>query len=213
MKEPTVAIVDYEMCNLFSVNYACRKVGLQPVITNHASEIEAADAVILPGVGAFGDAMENLRKLDLIPVLMDALGEKPFMGICLGLQLLFSSSDEFGEHAGLGMFDGKVERLPSKINSRKVKVPQMGWNRIQFEESEPVFSDVPQGTFCYFVHSYFVKPTNRRDVLSTTDYEGFTYCSSVRRGNVYGFQFHPEKSADMGLKIYRNWKTIIQEQG
>jgi imidazole glycerol-phosphate synthase subunit HisH len=210
MNEPRVAIIDYEMCNLFSVTRACHKAGLIPVITRDPDEIDAADAVILPGVGAFGDAMKNLKQLDLIPVLERASRNKPFMGICLGLQLLFSSSTEFGDHTGLNLIEGVVEKFPNEMNGRKIKVPQVGWNRISFAPSEPVFAGVPNGSFFYFVHSYYVNPVNRAQVLSCTDYEGIDYCSSIKKDNVIAFQFHPEKSGVLGLKIYENWKQMIK---
>jgi glutamine amidotransferase len=210
MNEPTVAIIDYEMCNLFSVNHACLKVGLVPVITRDPEQIEAADAVILPGVGAFGDAMKNLERLDLIPVIERACRNKPFMGICLGLQLLFSGSKEFGNHTGLNLIEGVVEKFPNEMNGRGIKVPQVGWNRVSFAPSEPVFAGVPNGSFFYFVHSYYVNPVNKSEVLSSTDYEGINYCSAIKRGNIIAFQFHPEKSGVLGLKIYENWKQMIK---
>lgn len=210
MNEPKVAIIDYEMCNLFSVTRACQKAGLIPVITRDSGEIDAADAVILPGVGAFGDAMKNLKRLNLIPVLERASRNKPFMGICLGLQLLFSSSTEFGDHLGLNLIEGVVEKFPNEINGRRVKVPQVGWNRVSFASSEPIFEGITNGSFFYFIHSYYVNPINKAEVLSSTDYEGINYCSAIKRGNITAFQFHPEKSGVFGLKIYENWKQMIK---
>jgi glutamine amidotransferase len=213
MNEPKVAIIDYEMCNLFSVNHACLKVGLVPVITHDPEQIEAADAVILPGVGAFGDAMKNLERLALIPVLERACQNKPVMGICLGLQLLFSTSNEFGNHPGLNLIEGVVERFSGKINGREIKVPQVGWNKVFFDPSEPIFAGVPNGSFFYFVHSYYVNPVNKAQILSSTDYDGINYCSAIKRGNMVAFQFHPEKSGALGLRIYDNWKHLIMARG
>jgi len=213
MNNPKVAIIDYEMCNLFSVNHACLRVGIDPVITRDPAEIKAADAVILPGVGAFGDAMENLKKFDLIPALEQAAAAKPFMGICLGLQLLFSGSCEFGEHEGLGFIGGNVDKFPNELNEKRIKVPQVGWNRIAFSPDEPIFDGIPNESFFYFVHSYYVKPLNQTEVLTSTDYEGINYCSAAKKGNITAFQFHPEKSGDMGLRIYKNWKKLILSGG
>jgi len=210
MKSPKVAIIDYEMCNLFSVNHACLKEGLTPIITRDPKKIDAADAVILPGVGAFGDAMENLRHYELINVIEQACRTKPFMGICLGLQLLFSNSNEFGSHAGLNLVEGSVEKFPKESGDRRIKVPQIGWNKASFDTSEPIFSGIPNKSFFYFVHSYYVNPMDKAAVLTSTNYEGINYCSAVKSGNIMAFQFHPEKSGALGLKIYANWKQLIQ---
>ncbi len=210
MKSPKIAIIDYEMCNLFSVNHACLKVGLEPVITRDPVKIAAADAIILPGVGAFGDAMSNLEKYDLIDALEQSYRTKPFMGICLGLQLLFSDSNEFGKHKGLNFIEGHVEKFPTDFSGQKIKVPQIGWNKASFSPEEAVFEGIPNESFFYFVHSFYVNPSNKDHVLTSTDYEGINYCSSVKNGNILAFQFHPEKSGILGLKIYENWKKLIQ---
>lgn len=209
MNVPKVAIIDYEMCNLFSVSHACLNVGLEPIITCDPEQIESADAVILPGVGAFGDAMINLERLELIPVIERASQSKPFMGICLGLQLLVSTSKEFGEHAGLNLIEGVVEKFPNEMNGRKIKVPQVGWNKVSFDPVEPLFAGIPNDSFFYFIHSYYVNPVNQAEVLSSTEYGGINYCSAIKRGNMVAFQFHPEKSGALGLKIYDNWKHLI----
>jgi glutamine amidotransferase len=197
------------MCNLFSVSHACLNVGLVPIITCDPEQIESADAVILPGVGAFGDAMINLERLELIPVIERASQNKPFMGICLGLQLLVSTSKEFGEHAGLNLIEGVVEKFPNEMNGRKIKVPQVGWNKVSFDPVEPLFAGIPNDSFFYFIHSYYVNPVNQAEVLSSTEYGGINYCSAIKRGNMVAFQFHPEKSGALGLKIYDNWKHLI----
>ena len=213
MKSPKVAIIDYEMCNLFSVNHACLKEGLTPVITRDHKEIDAADAVILPGVGAFGDAMKNLEKYDLVDVLERSCRMKPFMGICLGLQLLFSESNEFGEHRGLGFVDGQVKKFPYEIDGCAIKVPQIGWNKTSFNFDEPIFEGIPNESFFYYVHSFYVTPSNPDHVLTSTEYRGVSYCSAIKKDNITAFQFHPEKSGALGLKIYRNWKQLIQTGG
>jgi glutamine amidotransferase len=200
------------MCNLFSVSHACSHAGIDAVVTRDPSEILRADGVILPGVGAFGDAMKNLSKLDLIPVIKDAIGSgKPFMGICLGLQLLFCESEEFGAFKGLGIISGTVKQFPKSFENRKIKVPQVGWNRIFKQKEEPVLKNVPDGSFMYFVHSYYVEPTDKSTVLTNTDYEGLRYCSGIQHDNIIAFQFHPEKSAATGLGIYQSWKHTHKE--
>src|SRR4030042_7056959 len=212
-----VVIVDSEAGNLVSVQHACKIVGLNPVITNKPEDIRKADALILPGVGAFGDAMKNLRKLDLVQPLRElSASGRPFMGICLGMQILFSKSEEFGNHEGLNLIDGNVVKFPSvNDNGSKIKVPQIGWNRIFYpSEVENTWDGTPleqviNGEFMYFVHSYYACPLNAENVLAVTGYEGLKYCSAVIKGNIFATQFHPEKSAIEGIKIYRNWANKI----
>lgn len=212
-----VAIVDYKAGNLFSVEQACKIVGLNPVITSEPVEVLKADAVILPGVGAFGAAMKNLDNLDLVQPLRDFTASgKPFMGICLGMQLLFTKSEEFGKSEGLNLIEGDVVRFPPvNHNGGKMKVPQVGWNRI-FRPSgasekwdHTPLEDIIDGEFMYFVHSFYARPSNPDNILSVTDYEGVKYCSSVIKNNIFATQFHPEKSAGEGLKIYRYWANKI----
>jgi len=213
-----VSIVDYAAGNLFSVENACKTVGLHPVIVNKPEDIIKAQALILPGVGAFGEAMENLHKLDLVQPLRDfASSGKPFMGICLGMQLLFSESEEFGHHEGLNLIEGTIRKFPTiSENLEKVKVPQIGWNQI-FRPSElrnrwdnSPLSQVVSGEFMYFIHSYYASPFNSDDILSVTDYEGIKYCSAVIKDNIFATQFHPEKSAKEGIKIYQYWANIVE---
>ena len=213
-----IAIIDYRAGNLFSVQHACKVVGLKPKITSDKEEILEARAAILPGVGAFGEAMNNLKKLDLIgPIRKFILSGKPFMGICLGMQLLFSGSEEFGFHKGLDIIKGKVLRFPEKSKQDDlVRVPQIGWNSIyssnknKWEQS--YLKDTKQGEFMYFVHSYYCLPSNRRDILCLTDYSGLEYCSGVGRKNIFATQFHPEKSGQEGIKIYRNWALAVKRE-
>lgn len=217
---PKVAIVDYGLGNLFSVAQACLRVGASPKIVSASNELLDADAVIVPGVGAFGDGMRNLRRLDLVTPLQDlAQSEVPLIGICLGMQLLMTESYEFGNHKGLGVIEGSVRRLPvgkEKTPSgahRKVKVPHVGWSRVfsvsedgETEarwESSPL-SGLPNGVLFYFVHSYYVDPEGRKAVLSTSNHSNFRFCSSLQRGSVFGCQFHPERSGPQGIKVYEN---------
>jgi len=213
----SIVIVDYEAGNLFSVQHACKTVGLDPIITNNPEEVINADAIVLPGVGAFGDAMNNLRRLDLIQPLREfVLCGKPFLGICLGMQLLFSESEEFGSNKGLNFIEGTVKKFPPiNKNAELIKVPQIGWNQI-FSKStrgkswhgtplEPIIS----GEFMYFIHSYYANPFNERQILSITNYGGVEYCSAVIKDNIFATQFHPEKSAQEGIKIYQYWATSL----
>lgn len=210
-----VAIVDYGMGNLFSVRRACEYVGLHPVITSDVSVIMNSAAMILPGVGAFGDAMDNIKGKGLeAPIKKFIEGGNPFMGICLGMQLLMSESEEFGRHKGLDIIKGSVVRFPN-VNSEKqrFKVPQMGWNRIfkkPGHRGETLLKRVDDGEFMYFVHSYYAIPLDRKVVLSVTNYGGIEYCSSVSYENVFACQFHPEKSGREGLKIYENFAYAIK---
>jgi glutamine amidotransferase len=197
------------------VKQACETVGLDALITYSDSEIMAADAVILPGVGAFGDAMEVLRRINLIDVLCKVYtSSKPLLGICLGMQLLMSESEEFGIHKGLNIIDGHVTRFPN-FNDKKesIKVPHIGWNRIFFDESlsadGSILNNLRGGEFMYFVHSYFVIPNAADSAITYTDYCGIRYCSGIRKDNLMAFQFHPEKSGPHGIQIYKNFKEII----
>jgi glutamine amidotransferase len=214
-----VAIVDYEMGNLFSVRHACLTAGMDPIITSEKDVILSADAAILPGVGAFGEAMASLRKMDLVSPLRDfAASGKPLMGVCLGLQLLFDESEEFGPHPGLGLVKGSVRRFPARSPANApLRVPQIGWNRIRSPRGDAGWDGTPlqgvcQGEFMYFVHSYYVVPADAGDSLCVTDYEGIGYCSGIRRGNLFAVQFHPEKSAEEGIRIYRNFHEQTMQQ-
>jgi len=210
---PRVAIINFGMGNLFSIQNACQVAGLNPHITSDKDEILSADGVILPGVGAFGNAMTALKKLGLIDVIHQSISsQKPFMGICLGMQLLMSESHEFGRHEGLSIFKGTVKPLNDAFgkDDKKLKVPHVGWNRIYHQEKikgweESMLAGVGQEEFMYFVHSFFVEPENPEIILSFTQYGGFEFCSSISFKNIFACQFHPEKSADKGLQIYKNW--------
>jgi glutamine amidotransferase len=208
-----IVIVDYRLGNLFSVNQALTNIGLDVIITSNATEIETADALVLPGVGAFSDAMNNLQELDLInPIKEFVTTGKPFLGICLGLQLLFSESEEFGQTKGLGLVKGLVKRFFNTNRNGEIrKVPQIAWNQINKTngntwENTPL-NNIKEGEFMYFVHSFYVEPAEPVG-LSQTNYDGQNYISSILKNNLFACQFHPEKSAKEGLKIYNNWANI-----
>ncbi|REE66405.1 glutamine amidotransferase [Paenibacillus taihuensis] len=198
-----IAIIDYGMGNLHSVSKAVERLGFEAFITADAKEIMEADGAILPGVGAFGDAMQNLQNtgLDEVTKFYAASG-KPLLGICLGMQLLFSESEEYGRHEGLGLLPGTVNRFQGDF-----KVPHMGWNKLEFKQQQsPLFEGLTPG-HVYFVHSFHVKPERSSDLLATTDYYG-QVTAIVGRGNVYGMQFHPEKSGELGMSLLRNFLAL-----
>jgi glutamine amidotransferase len=208
-----IAIIDYNMCNIFSVKHACIKAGMEPVITSNPDEIITADGVILPGVGAFGDAMNNLKSLKLIdPLRYIFARDKPLMCICLGMQLLFSESEEFGINKGLDFIPGTVKIFPSSFNNNKLKIPFIGWNNIVMLKSNYCLDNIENNSYMYFVHSYYVTPSQNTFSLTSSSYDGFEYCSSITKGNIIGFQFHPEKSGDKGISIYNNWRLFLENR-
>ncbi|QHW31959.1 imidazole glycerol phosphate synthase subunit HisH [Paenibacillus rhizovicinus] len=197
-----IAIIDYGMGNLHSVSKAVERLGYEAVVTADAKEIMEADGAILPGVGAFGDAMQNLQNTGLDEVTRYyAASGKPLLGICLGMQLLFTESEEYGPHKGLNLLPGTVIRFKGDF-----KVPHMGWNKLDFRQNTPLFDGLEQG-HVYFVHSYHAKPERADDLLATTDYNG-QVTAIVGRGNVYGMQFHPEKSGDLGMSLLHNFLAL-----
>lgn len=201
-----IAIIDYGVGNLRSVEKAFAYLGYPAKVTAIPGEVLNAAKVVLPGVGAFGKSMEYLDKAGMIPVVHQVIDSgRPFLGICLGLQLLFEESSElFGDqeclHKGLGIFPGQVLRFPAS----DLKVPQIGWNQIVKTKENPILNGVSDGSFVYFVHSYYVKPRNPEIILTQTNY-GIDYCSGISSGNVSAFQFHPEKSSQVGLKMLKNF--------
>lgn len=212
MSSPSVTIVDYQLGNLFSVRKACDMLGCAATVSSEAKDIATADALILPGVGAFGQAMENLHRLDLVQPLLDHVAAgKPLFGICLGLQLLFEESEEFGSPKGLGILRGQVRRLPVSESP----VPQIGWNRIEPGSARKEgwanspLTNVNHGAWMYFVHSFYVENSDPQDALCKTCYSGFDYTSAALKGSVFATQFHPEKSSHEGLEIYRHWLAAI----
>ncbi|NQX63790.1 imidazole glycerol phosphate synthase subunit HisH [Paenibacillus qinlingensis] len=200
-----IAIIDYGMGNLHSVSKAVERLGYEAVVTGDPEQILAAEGAILPGVGAFGDAMEHLRESGLDEVVNQyAASGKPMIGICLGMQLLFSSSEEHGQHEGLGLLPGTVVRFRGDY-----KVPHMGWNRLSYKQSDsPIFKGIEEG-HVYFVHSYHAKPERETDLLAVTDYYQ-PITAIVGRENVYGMQFHPEKSGDIGMQLLGNFLTLCK---
>ena len=197
-----IAIVDYGMGNLRSVSKAFEAVGHEAVVTRDRATIKNASHVVLPGVGAFGDCMANLERFDLVePIRSTIQSGKPFLGICLGLQLLFTESEEFGLHKGLGIIPGKVRKF---VLDPVFKVPHMGWNQVNIQRACPLFDDIADGSNWYFVHSYFVDPTDRSVTATTTTY-GIPFVSSIWRENIVACQFHPEKSQSVGLRLIKNF--------
>ncbi|MBI2082581.1 MAG: imidazole glycerol phosphate synthase subunit HisH [Deltaproteobacteria bacterium] len=202
-----IAIIDYGMGNLRSVKRGFDAVAAESVITSDAGVIAQADRVVLPGVGAFGDCMRNLKKYKLINPILDAIqSKKPFLGICLGFQLLFEESEEFGRHKGLGILPGRVVHF--KL-SKKYKVPHMGWNRLLKKRRLPLLADIQEGSYVYFVHSYYVVPKDPQIIVTTTDY-GKEFCSSVAKDTIFACQFHPEKSQKVGLDLLKAFATFTQ---
>lgn len=202
-----IAIIDYGMGNLRSVSKAFEAVGHEAVVTRNAQVISNASHVVLPGVGAFGNSMVNIERYDLVePIRASVRSGKPFLGICLGLQVLFTESEEFGLHKGLDIIPGKVRRF---VVEAGLKVPHIGWNQVDFQRACPLFDGIPDGTDWYFVHSYFVDPDEHRFAASTTTY-GAPFVSSVWKDNIVACQFHPEKSQAVGLHLIKNfgaWKA------
>jgi glutamine amidotransferase len=216
----SIAIVDFGLGNLYSVKNACEHVGMSATITSSEAIIARSDAVILPGIGAFGGAMGTLNRLGLVDVLRQvALSSQPLIGICLGMQLFMTESFEFGRHAGLGIISGQVVRFTDALEgSENLKVPQVGWNRI-FPKNQSHTADswatsplagLQDGEFMYFVHSYYVKPKDSEVILSTTRYGNIEFCSSLIHKNIFATQFHPERSGPQGLRIYRNLASFIK---
>jgi glutamine amidotransferase len=201
-----ISIIDYGMGNLRSVEKGFLKVGVNVKVTSRPEDIESADGVVLPGVGAFKDCMKELKNLDLIEATVNAIKKgKPYLGICLGLQVLFSESEEFGKCRGLDIFRGKVVKFEFGIG---LKIPQMGWNVINIRKDNPLYEGIPDKSYFYFVHSYYVAPDEENIVATTTDY-GVEFTSSVWKDNIFAVQFHPEKSQALGLQLLKNFGNIV----
>ncbi|UFS72456.1 imidazole glycerol phosphate synthase subunit HisH [Geomonas sp. RF6] len=205
-----IAIIDYGMGNLRSVQKGFEKVGYEAVVTSDPKTLLEAERVVLPGVGAFRDCMNNLEQAGFVEPILRVIKEgRPFLGICLGLQLLFTESEEFGTHKGLDVIPGKVVRFEDGMEEggEQLKVPHMGWNQLAVKREAPVFQGIGDGTNVYFVHSYYVKPEDENVVAATTTY-GVEFCSAIWRDNVMATQFHPEKSQEMGLAMLRNFAQM-----
>ena len=204
MSEPTITIVDYQAGNLRSVQKALERFGVRAKITSDAGDIRRADGVVFPGQGACDSSMRHLRERDLVSPIADFVKSgKPFLGVCLGLQLLLEESDE-GEEPCLGILKGRVRRLPPGL-----KIPHMGWNQVDFQVQHPILKDVPNGSYFYFVHSYYTDPQDKGLIAGKTTY-GMEFCSAVAWDNVVAVQFHPEKSGTVGLRIYENFVTLVE---
>ena len=213
-----VGIIDFGLGNLFSIKNACQQVGLETVITADPKVIKSVDALILPGVGAFSDAMNELIEKNITSAIFDFVKTgKSFLGICLGMQLLFSESEEFGNHKGLDLIKGKIVKFPAfNGEGAKIRVPQIQWNQIYSADhkrwSESSLKNVPEGTYMYFVHSYYAIAEDRDVILSKSFYGGIRYASAVVKGNITAYQYHPEKSGKEGLIIYKNWADQIKRK-
>ncbi len=198
-----IAIVDYGVGNLFSLKASLEYLGLDCIVTNNQSQLENADRIILPGVGAFGDAYEMLEKTGLIPFLKST--KKPVLGICLGMQLLFEKSFEYGEHNGLGLIKGNICPIADDV-SKDLKIPHMGWNALEFRKESKLFKYIQNGSYVYYVHSFYAK--NCEDSIVAVSKYGTDITGAVENNNYYGTQFHPEKSGEVGLAILKAFSEI-----
>ena len=196
-----IAIIDYGVGNLFSLTSSLACLGLESRVTGRPEEIEAADRIILPGVGAFGDAMEKLEETGLVPLIRSQAEKKPLLGICLGMQLLFEKSCEYGEHKGLGFVKGEIAPLAEDLPDKTLKVPHIGWNALCIRRQDPLFRYIRDGEYVYYVHSFYGKNC-AESTLADSEY-GLPVTGVVRSGLVWGTQFHPEKSGDTGLRILK----------
>lgn len=200
-----IALIDYDAGNIKSVEKALQLLGEEVLLTRKREELLRADKVILPGVGSFGDAMENLHRYGLVDVIHEiAENETPFLGICLGLQLMFERSEESPGVEGLGIFKGEILRIPDKEG---LKIPHMGWNSLHLQNNGRLFCGIPEQPYVYFVHSYYLKAAEESIVKATTEYSTQIH-ASVEKGNVFACQFHPEKSSDVGLAILKNFAAL-----
>lgn len=202
-----IAIVDYGVGNLFSLVSSLKALGLEAEVTGDAGCLRAADKIILPGVGAFGDARRKLDETGLVPVIREEAEKKPLLGICLGMQLLFDRSFEYGEHPGLGLVPGQVVDMHQDLTDKTLKVPHMGWNSLQILRDDPLFRYIRDGEYVYYVHSFYARDCGP-STLGTSRYGNVDVTGVVRRGNVYGTQFHPEKSGDTGLRLLRAFAEL-----
>ena len=202
-----IAIVDYGVGNLFSLSSSLKALGLETEVTRDAEKLRSADRIILPGVGAFGDAKAKLDDTGLVPVLLEEAERKPFLGICLGMQLLFDRGFEYGEHPGLGLVPGQVVDLHNELEDKTLKVPHMGWNSLQIVKDDPLFKYFQDGEYVYYVHSFYARDC-AASTLGTSRYGNVAVTGAVRCGNVWGTQFHPEKSGDAGLRLLKAFAEL-----
>lgn len=202
-----VAIVDYGVGNLYSLQSSLCFLGLETEVTGETARLRAADRIILPGVGAFGDARAKLEATGLVSVLLEEAERKPLLGICLGMQLLFDRSFEYGEHPGLGLVPGEVAFLGEDLADKTLKVPHMGWNSLEIVQGDPLFKYFKSGEYVYYVHSFYARSC-RDSTLGASQYGNVAVTGAVRRGNVWGTQFHPEKSGGAGLRLLRAFAEL-----
>lgn len=202
-----IEIVDYGVGNLFSLSSSLKALGLETEITRDPERLRAADRIILPGVGAFGDARAKLDATGLVPVIREEAEKKPLLGICLGMQLLFERSFEYGEHPGLGLVPGQVVDLRGELEDKTLKVPHMGWNSLRIRRDDPLFRYFQDGEYVYYVHSFYARDC-AGSTLGTSRYGNVDVTGVVRCGNVYGTQFHPEKSGDAGLRLLKAFAEL-----
>ena len=202
-----IAIVDYGVGNLFSLSSSLKALGLETEVTRDASRLRAADRIILPGVGAFGDAKAKLDDTGLVPVSREQAARKPLLGICLGMQLLFDRGFEYGEHPGLGLVPGQVVDLHNDLEDKTLKFPHMGWNSLQIVKDDPLFKYFKDGEYVYYVHSFYARDC-AASTLGTSRYGNVAVTGAVRNGNVWGTQFHPEKSGDAGLRLLKAFAEL-----
>ncbi len=209
-----IVIIDYDVGNVRSMINALKKVGIEPILSNKEDDIISADGVILPGVGAFSHGMANLNKYNLVNIIKKYTNSnKPFIGICLGMQMLLDESEEFTNTKGLGLISGKVIKLPTQ-NINYEKLPHVSWNEIKEKKikwTNTILNKIEQQSDIYFVHSFIANLDNENEILSTTQYSDYEFCSSIKKGNIFGCQFHPEKSGEIGLKIIKNFINICKE--
>lgn len=201
-----IAIIDYGVGNLFSLQSSFKFIGEEAVVTQDKNVIDRAERIILPGVGAFGDAIEKLNNSGMAEVLLKEVKKgKPVMGICLGMQLLFDESYEFGVHKGLGLIEGKIVPFEGRID-KSLRIPQIGWNSLKLYNNSPIFKERSDNDYVYFVHSYFAE-CDKKNIIATSDY-GIEFTAAVQKDNVFGCQFHPEKSGEIGLKILKGFSLV-----
>jgi len=207
----TVSVIDYGMGNIFSIVSACKKVGLDAKVTNDRDEILSSKAIILPGVGSFNKAMNKIKdlKLDLIINEFHELN-RPIIGICLGMQLLFNESDEQGKTKGLGLIEGRVSSINNKLLNRKMEFLNIGWYSIDIKINNSLLNQIKNKSKFYFVHSFLCEPKNVKIISSSSQIEGYNFCSSIKFENIEGFQFHPEKSSDNGVLLYSELEKILK---
>ncbi len=209
-----ITVVDYGIGNIRSITNALKKFNITPTVSNNKNIILNSDGIILPGVGAFKHGMKNLKEYNLIETLNEYVKlDKPLLGICLGMQMLFNYSHEHGIEKGLGFIEGEVVLLPLN-NPNQIKLPHVSWNEIQKSQTEwkgTILEGIKKDSDMYFVHSFIVIPKDKNSILSTTNYSNYTFCSSVKKGNIYGCQFHPEKSSKEGLNIIKNFINLCKD--